>query len=79
MDIATYFDMSCCNLNITPFASAATTTIPYTGNRPTVSIIYLQDDGTFLQAGVFTQINFTTTDVEIDHGGLASGYVKLLQ
>lgn len=71
--------MSCCTQNITPFASQATTTIPYTGTRPTVSIIYLQSDGSFLQAGVFTSINFTATDVEIDHGGLASGYVKLLQ
>lgn len=71
--------MSCCTLNITPFASEAITTVPYTGVRPTISVIYLQPDGTFLQMGVFTQINFTTTDVIIDHGGLQSGYVKLLQ
>lgn len=71
--------MTCCNSNITPFAAASTTMVPYTGNRPTISVIYLQPDGTFLQAGVFTQINFTTTDVIIDHGGPASGYVLLKQ
>lgn len=71
--------MSCCTPNITTFAAEAITTVPYTGTRPTISVIYLQGDGTFLQMGVFTQINFTTTDVIIDHGGLASGYVKLLQ
>ncbi len=57
----------------------STTTVPYTGNGPTISIVYLQPNGTFLQAGVMTQINFTTTDVIIDHGGPASGYVKLEQ
>jgi hypothetical protein len=71
--------MSCCTVNITSFASEAITTIPWSGVRPTIDVAYLQADGTFLQMGVFTQINFTTTDVIIDHGGTASGYVKLIQ
>jgi len=69
----------CCNVTIQPFAVESVTTVPYTGTKPTVSVIYLQPDGTFLQAGVFTQINLSTTDVVITHGGLASGIVKLIQ
>lgn len=54
------------------------TTVPYTGAKPTVTVAYLQTDGTLLIHGVMSQINITTTDVVIDHGGLASGVVKLL-
>ncbi len=72
--------MTCCNINIIPFASVATSTVPYTGNRPTISVAYLQADGSFLFNGMMTQINFTPTDVIIDHGGgLQSGIIKLLQ
>jgi len=71
--------MSCCTITILPFAAALTTTIPYTGDKPTVSVIYLQADNTFLIAGVFTQINYIGSEVVVDHGGLASGYIKLLQ
>lgn len=53
--------------------------MPYIGSRPTVSVAYLQPDNTLLFNGVFTQINITATDVVIDHGGIASGYVKLVQ
>lgn len=71
--------MICCNITIESFLAQATTTIPYTGNRPTVSVIYLQADGTFLQAGVMIQINIIGTDVVVDHGGIASGFVKIMQ
>lgn len=71
--------MSCCTNTIQSFLFASTTTVPYVGNRPTVSVIYLQSDGTFLAAGVFTQINIQPTEVIIDHGGAASGVVKLMQ
>jgi hypothetical protein len=54
------------------------TTVPYTGAKPTVSVAYLQADGTLLVQGVMSQINITTTDVVIDHGGAFSGVVKLL-
>lgn len=70
--------MSCCSTTIQPFASEAITTVPYTGTRPTIIVAYLQPDGTLLFNGVFTQINFTATDFIIDHGGLASGIVKLV-
>lgn len=71
--------MQCCNINIISFSLVTSSTIAYVGNKPTVSVVYLQPDGTFLQAGVFTQIIFTTTDVSINHGGLSSGVIKLIQ
>lgn len=71
--------MSCCTNTIQPFSFASTTTIAYAGDRPTVSVIYLQPDSTFLTAGVFTQIDIQPTQVVINHGGPASGYVKLMQ
>jgi hypothetical protein len=71
--------MTCCSTNITRFLLATTTTINFTGQKPTVSVIYLQPDGSFLVAGVFTQINVIGNQVVVDHGGVASGYVKLIQ
>ena len=71
--------MICCNITIESFLAQSLTTIPFTGQRPIVSVIYLQPDGTFLQAGVMTQINVIGSQVVVDHGGPASGYVKLIQ
>lgn len=70
--------MICCPATIQPFLSEAVTTIGYTGNKPTVSVAYLQTDGTFNVAGIMTLITVTPTQVIVDHGGPASGYVKLL-
>ncbi len=71
--------MNCCNNTITSFAVESVTTVPYTGVKPTVSVLYLQPDGSFLQMGVFTQINIQPTSVIINHGGVASGIVKFSQ
>jgi len=71
--------MTCCTTNITPFNQVATTTINFIGQKPTVSVIYIQPDNTFLQAGVFTQINIIGNQVVVDHGGVNSGYVKIMQ
>lgn len=54
------------------------TTVPWVGDRPTISVAYLQDDGTFLVNGVMTQIDFQPTEFIIDHGGAASGVIKIL-
>lgn len=70
--------MICCTAIIQPFLSEAITTVGYTGNKPTVSVAYLQADGTFISSGIMTQIQITLTDVIIDHGGPASGFVKLI-
>lgn len=71
--------MTCCNVTIQPFAMEAVTTVPYTGVKPTVSVAYLQSDGTLLVQGVMSQIDFQPTEFIIDHGGLASGIIKILQ
>lgn len=70
--------MPCCTLNIIPFSNEIITTIAYSGNKPTVSVIYLQDDNSFLLAGLFTKINITESNIIIDHGGPSNGLVKLL-
>lgn len=57
----------------------AITRVPWTGTRPTVSVAYLQTDGTFLVQGMFTQIDFQPTEFIINHGGPASGYVSVKQ
>jgi len=62
-----------------PFVALRSTTIPYTGVKPTVTVAYLQPDGTLLFNGVFTQIDFQPTEIIITHGGPAAGYVKLVQ
>lgn len=71
--------MICCQVTIQPFAAEAITHIPWTGDRPTVSVAYLQPDGTLLVSGVMTQIDFQPTEFIIDHGGQASGVIKILQ
>lgn len=71
--------MNCCTVNIQSFVLETITTVPWAGLRPTISVAYLQADGTFLEAGVSTQIDFTPTDVIINHGGPATGLVKILQ
>lgn len=71
--------MSCCATTITPFNNVATSTVPYSGLRPTVDVLYLQPDNTWLAAGVFTQVEITPTEVVVTHGGLSSGLIKLLQ
>lgn len=70
---------TCCTPDITPFLNVSTTVIPYTGTRPTVTVAYLQPDGTLLFNGVFTQIDIIGGVVTVDHGGPQSGYVTLLQ
>lgn len=70
--------MICCNPTIQSFASESISIVNYTGNKPTVSVAYLQTNGTFITIGVMTQIQVTPTQVIIDHGGLASGYIKLI-
>lgn len=71
--------MICCTPTITNFILETVTTVPYTGNRPIVTVLYLQPDNTFQEAGILTLIQITATDVIIDHGGVATGLVKLLQ
>ena len=70
--------MSCCTQTIVPFVNQASTTIPYTGDKPTVSTYY-NIDGVWQVAGVFTPIVITDSSVTVDHGGNATGVLKLIQ
>jgi hypothetical protein len=79
--------MTCCQTTYKPFANVSQTILPWSGNRPTVSVSYLVD-GIWMAMGVQTVITFvggegpeTTTDpaIVIDHGGPATGVVKMVQ
>lgn len=71
--------MTCCVQNITPFIGQTVTVVPYTGDRPTVTVSYLQPDGKLIFNGVFTQIDIAGGNVTVNHGGLASGFITILQ
>lgn len=79
--------MTCCQVTYKPFANQSITTLPWAGNRPTVTVSYLID-GVWMAMGVQTVITFvggvgptSTTDpaVVINHGGPATGVVKMVQ
>lgn len=70
--------MSCCTINITPFVNQPSTTVPYSGNKPTVSVYY-NIDGVWQAAGVATPITYGAASVTVNHGGDATGIVKLIQ
>jgi hypothetical protein len=68
--------MSCCPQNIIPFAGQSITTIPYTGVKPLVSVVYFVD-GQWKAIGVGTEIRFTGSNIVINHGGPATGRVVI--
>lgn len=68
--------MTCCKVTIETFAGEAVTTVDYTGVRPTVEVLYLID-GTWQT--VASVITITDTQVIVDHGGISTGVVKLIQ
>lgn len=71
--------MTCCPLDTTNFVNQSTTTVPYGGEygeHPLVEVIYLID-GVWIQQGVFTQIKIEAGQIVVDHGGAATGLIKL--
>jgi hypothetical protein len=78
----------CCNVTIQPFAGVAITAIPWIGDRPTITVSYLVN-GVWEAIGVATNIRFIgepgSTELApgptiiVDHGGIATGVVKLVQ
>jgi hypothetical protein len=68
--------MSCCPESITTFAGVSSTTVPYNGARPTVTVLYY-DNGQWVSAGMGTVVKVTGTQVIVDHGGPATGIIKL--
>lgn len=69
--------MTCCDIITQTFVNEAVTTVPYNGNRPTVTVSYLIDG--VWQAFVAVQVQLTDTDVIVDHSGPSTGVVKLVQ
>lgn len=76
--VANYHNMPCCEVTILPFVNISTTTIPYTGNRPTVSVSYLVD-GVWYALGVATVVQINATNVTVTHGGNQTGVVRMVQ
>lgn len=73
--------MTCCTTSNVTFLNEAITVVPYSGQRPTIEVAYLQNDGTFILggAGIFNQIAFGASSFTIDHGAVSSGVIKLLK
>lgn len=69
--------MTCCIQKIVPFVNKPSTTVPFTGNKPTVSVYY-NIEGQW-QVSATSVINYGTSSVTVDHGGLSTGIVKLIQ
>lgn len=70
--------MACCEEILTPFINESETTVPYSGefgDEPNVEVMY-EIDGVW-QQGVFSGVRFTGTSVIVDHGGAATGVIKL--
>lgn len=69
--------MCCCNQSF-PFFNVATSSIPYTGQMPGVIVGYTQEDGSYIQSGIYTLVKITPTSIEVDHGGVQSGIIKVM-
>ena len=72
--------MLCCPNTIVPFYSTGSTVVPYGGefgDTPNVDVLYDNGDGTFTKAGIFTLISILPTQITVDHGGPATGFIKI--
>ena len=69
---------TCCTQDITLFVNEAITTVPYSGDKPTVSLYYYIG-GVWMAAGVATPMTFGPASVTVDHGGASTGAIKLIQ
>lgn len=70
---------TCCDQNTTNFVNQSVTTIAYGGEygeRPLVQVVYYQD-GAWVQQGISTQIIIEPGQIVVDHGGPATGLIKL--
>lgn len=70
---------TCCDQNMTNFVNQSVTTIAYGGeygDHPLVEVVYFIG-GQWIQSGVFTNIKIEPGQIVVDHGGPASGVIKL--
>lgn len=68
------FKTHCCSEQVTRFVNQTETNIPWVGDKPHVNVMYLI--GGVWQKAV-SQITFASGYVSIDHGGEATGVVKI--
>lgn len=68
----------CCAIKTQEFFNEVVTTVPFTGDAPTVKVYYTDGSG-YIEAGVFTQIVLGVDEITITHGGPATGIVKIIQ
>lgn len=76
--------MPCCTPTIIPFQEVATSTVGYTpslsaiyGSKPKVVVWYRQEDGTYFQSTFGTQIVFDGSNININHGGVQTGFISV--
>lgn len=75
--------MTCCEALIRPFTSVATLSIPYGaaeveayGTEPNVQV-YIFDGTDYVLSDDMNEIIFTGSSIDIDFGGIATGFVKV--
>lgn len=69
---------TCCETTIIPFVNQSSTTVPYSGDKPTVTVSYLIG-GVWQALGVMTSIVYGLASVTVDHGGVNTGVIKMVQ
>ena len=68
----------CCKITIHEFTNEVVTTVPFTGDEPTVNVYYREPDGSYRE-DFMTQRVLGASQVQVTHGGPATGFVKLTQ
>lgn len=70
---------TCCDLSVTNFVNQLSTTIAYGGEygeHPLIEVVYYFE-GNWVQQGISTQIRIEPGQIVVDHGGPATGLIKL--
>jgi hypothetical protein len=75
--------MTCCT-PIIQTGNSALTDMQYTasmaqvfGPTPKIEVMYLNEEGNYVFAGVFTQVQFNGSQILVDHGGPAKWLLKI--
>ena len=68
--------MLCCPEIIVPFNGVAETVVPYSGTSPLIQMVY-SVGGQLIAQGVFTNWTLSAGTITFDHGGVASGFIKI--
>jgi hypothetical protein len=75
--------MNCCEPTIVQFVNEASKSVNYSafmvqqyGAEPNVQVYYLQD-GEYVLSDDMNQVKFDGTDIVVDLGGPASGFIKI--